>query len=361
MDTNKLPFISLIVIAVLAIVPFTNAFDGLPSGGGFGSGDSSGGGFGSGSTSGGGFGSGAMSGGGFGSGFGSGGGFGSGVGGGAPGTSGGFGGTPGGSSGFGSDVGGGAGGVGFPPSGPPGFPGTPGGFPGGFPPGSGPGGFPPEADAQWIIPLEDVTLLQGSPNTVIQHDVFSKCEDPDDDELVFSIATTSDYFDLNFRQNGDLLLFNLDRDFTGTEEVTITCNGIPESFNVDVIERDGKPKAGPRDPVGESRDRLSVHIGAIRLPTAYEVTPGDIIPVTVTFRNNGDEGLDNVKAAVVIPSLAVRDSVGPFDMHLGESVSRTFALMLPGNMEPGLYYARITIDSGSLHRTVHREIEVTYE
>jgi len=68
--------------------------------------------------------------------------------------------------------------------------------------------------------------------------------------------------------------------------------------------------------------------------------------------------LDNVKVAVVIQDLAVRASAGPFDLSVGKRVSRTLNLVLPEDVQEGIYYLRITIHSESLHRVVHRDIEI---
>jgi len=365
--TKTLPFISMILIATMIAAPFIFAFDGGGFGG-FGSGIDGGGagGFGSAFDGGGagGFGS-AFDGGGaggFGSAFdgGGSGGFGSAFDGGG---SGGFGsafdgggagsssstGTPGGS--FDSGTGGSFDGGGI------------GGFPGGdFPGGPSPGGpgFPGGVDAVWED-LADVTILKGSPSgTIIQEDVFSKCSDPDDDLLFFSIASSSAYFDLAFVSD-DLRIFDLEPEFVGTEEVTLTCNGVPESFLLHVVEEICPicpPGPGPKPTPGNDED-ISVYIGAIIIPNAYDAAAGDLVPVTISFKNNGDKKLENLKVAVAIPSLGVRASVGPMDLNVGKRVSKTVYIELPEDTQPGLYEdVRITMDSGSLHRAKHRTVEV---
>jgi hypothetical protein len=350
--TKTLPFVSLILIATMIGAPFIFAIEGGSFGGFDGSGFS-GGSFGGTDTSG-------FSGGSFGgtdpSGF-SGGSFGgfdpSGFSGGSYGgsDSGAFSGgsTTGstGSSGPGSIDGGSTGGS-F-DGGSSGFPGD---FPGGPTPGPGPG-FPSEHDAVWQD-LSDVTILRGSPSgTLIQEDVFSKCSDPDSEELFFEIASTSAHYELFFFSD-DIRIFDLDPGFTGSEEVVVTCNGVPESFILNVV-APGTPAPTPEDDEG---DGLSVHIGAIIIPNAYDAMAGDTIPVTISFKNNGDEELENLKAAVAIPDLGVRASVGPLDLKVGKRISKTVYIELPEDAQAGLYYARITIDSGSLHRVKHRDVEL---
>ncbi len=347
--TKTLPFVSLILIATMITAPFIFAFDGGGPGG-FGSvfdgGGAGGTGIGFDGSGSGGFGVGFDGGssGGLGVGFDGGGSAGTGVGfdGGSPGSStGSTGGIPGGSTGStGGSFDGGS----------PGFPG--GDIPGGPTPGPGPG-FPPEADAVWED-LADVTIRQGSPSgTLIQENVFGKCSDPDSEELFFEIASTSANYELFFFSD-DIRIFDLDPAFIGTEEVAVTCNGVPESFLLHVV-APGIPTPTPSD---EDDDGLSVHIGAIIIPNAYDAAAGDTIPVTISFKNNGDEKLENLKAAVAIQDLNVRASVGPLDLSVGKRISKTVYIELPEDAQPGLYYARITIDAGSLHRVKHRDVEL---
>ncbi|MEM3154009.1 MAG: NEW3 domain-containing protein [Candidatus Woesearchaeota archaeon] len=239
-----------------------------------------------------------------------------------------------------------------------GFPGFPGGgIPGGPTPGPGPG-FPSEHDAVWED-LSDVTILRGSPSgTLVQENVFDKCSDPDSDELVFAIASSSPHYNLFFIAD-DIRIFDLNPGFTGTEEVIVTCNGVPESFLLHVVER-GAPAPSQSDE--DDGDGLSIHIGAIIIPNAYDALAGDVVPVTISFKNNGDEKLENLEAAVAIPDLGVRASVGPIeDVSVGKRISKTIYVDLPEDTQPGEYPVRITIDSGSLHRVKHRYVEVIFQ
>jgi len=231
-----------------------------------------------------------------------------------------------------------------------GFPG--GDLPGGPAPGPGPG-FPSEHDAVWQD-LSDVTISQGSPSgTIIQANVFSKCSDPDDTELFFAITSTSTHYNLFFLAD-DIRIFRLDPSFTGTEQVVVTCNGVPESFLLHVV-KPGSPTPSIND---DESDGISVHIGSIIIPNAYDAMAGDVVPVTISFKNNGDKKLEDLKAAVAIQDLNVRASIGPMDLNVGKRVSKTVYIELPQDAQPGLYYARITIDSGSLHRVKHRDVEL---
>ena len=225
------------------------------------------------------------------------------------------------------------------------------GFPGDLP--GEPGDFPTEHDAVWQD-LTDKTIFQGSPDgTMIQKNVFSKCTDPDSDQLVFQITSTSTHYELSFIGD-DIRLFDLDYTFVGTETVTVTCNGVPESFLLHVITHGITPRTEP----DTEDDRLSLFIGAIIIPNAYDAQAGDQVPVMISFKNNGDESLENLEAAVVIQDLGVRAAFGPLDLPVGRRVTRTVFIELPEDVKPGTYYTRIMLDSGALHRVKYRDVEV---
>ncbi len=328
--TRTLPFISLLLIASMFLAPLIFAFDG-GSFGGFDSGASFGGSFG-------GFDSGAAFGGSFG-----------GTDSGAP-----FGGS---SESTGESTSGGtsgtSGGTGGSFDNPPGFDPTP--FPPGGPTPPGDAPFPDNAAAIWQD-LPDKTIYQGSSSgTLIQENVFEKCTDPDDDLLYFTIASTSPNFELFFTFD-DLRIFGLDPLFIGTETVTLTCNGVPESFLLHVVPKTPGPKDGD-DGDGEG-DGLSVHIGTIRITNADDATAGDLVPVIISFKNNGDRELENLKATVIIQELGVRASIGPLDVAVGKTVSRTIYADLPEDVQPGEYDVGIFVNSGSLHRAKYRYVDV---
>ncbi len=231
------------------------------------------------------------------------------------------------------------------------------GFTDGLPPITPPGGdtgFPTEADAVWQD-LPDVTIFQASPDgTIIQSDVFSKCTDPDDELLFFEITSTSGNYELFFIGN-DIRIFDLDQTFIGTETATVTCNGVPESFALSVISRGTTQRSAPAT---EEEDRLSVFIGAIIIPDQYDAQAGAIVPVTISFKNNGDHELEDVSVAVSIPDMNIRGSGRIEELPIGKRVSKTISLEVPEGVQPGTYYARITIDGSSVHRIKHRDVEV---
>ncbi len=117
------------------------------------------------------------------------------------------------------------------------------------------------------------------------------------------------------------------------------------------------PQPTPHIPDVSRKDELSVHIGSIRFLNSYE-TAGDIVPMTISFENNGNEKLEDIKVAMLIQDLAIRSSVGPFDLRVGERITKTLYVQLPAPLEQETYFVRITINSGSMQRVIHREIEV---
>ncbi|VVB81884.1 Uncharacterised protein [uncultured archaeon] len=44
------------------------------------------------------------------------------------------------------------------------------------------------------------------------------------------------------------------------------------------------------------------------------------------------------------------------DLTTGKRASKTMYIELPQDVQPGTYYAQITIDSGSIHRIKYREV-----
>lgn len=248
-----------------------------------------------------------------------------------------------------------------PVQGTPGMPTTP-GIPGGFdsipeffdtppsftdtPPIFIPGNFP----AVWNK-LHDVSIPRGTPTgTIIYKDITKECVDPDDKKLTFKVVSNSPNFDLAF-VSGSLAIFYLNENFVGSETVKLSCNGIIGSFKLKVFEPAG----------GNNIDEdLSLHVGSIRIPNQFDAVQGEWVPVIISVRNNGDKRLTDLTVNVAVAELGIRAArVGPFDLPLGKRVTKTLYVQLPENVEPGTYYARITMDSSNgMSRTIHRDIDV---
>lgn len=209
-----------------------------------------------------------------------------------------------------------------------------------------PGDFP----AVWNK-LHDVAIPRGtSTGTIIYKDITKECRDSDSDKLVFKVVSDSPHFDLAF-VSGSLAIFYLNENFVGTETVKLSCNGIIGTFKLNVYE----PARGD----GFDED-LSLHVGSIRIPNQFDAVQGEWVPVIISIRNNGDERLDDLTVSVSIAELGIRAArAGPIDLSIGKRVTKTLYVQLPENVEPGTYYARITMDSSNgMSRTIHRDIDV---
>lgn len=228
--------------------------------------------------------------------------------------------------------------------------------------GSNPPDYSPEDFPAVWDRLNDVKIFQGTRDGYpIQEDITSKCVDIDDEKLVIKIEDKgSDKYKLRF-EDGDLEIYRLDPDYTGDSRITLSCNGVLASFELSVIEK-GKDKPGDDDgdKEGSDRETISVHIGSIKIPNQFDSTPGEWVPVYISIRNNGDKKLEDFVMNLKVAELGIRAArVGPFDVSIGKRVSKQLFLQLPENMEPGTYYARITMDtSNGVSRTIHREIDV---
>lgn len=188
--------------------------------------------------------------------------------------------------------------------------------------------------------------------TIIYEDITTECRDPDDDNLVFKVESDSEYFDLSF-VGTDLAIYYLNENFVGTETVRVSCNAISTTFKLAVFDDTGSSNGGDNEDV-------SVHIGSIRIPNQYDSLAGDLVPVIVSVRNNGDKRLEDLTLNVAIQELGIRSArVGPFDLTVGKRMTKLLYIQLPENVKPCTYYARITMDSSNgLSRTIHRDIEV---
>ncbi|RJQ19045.1 hypothetical protein C4580_05705 [Candidatus Woesearchaeota archaeon] len=110
-------------------------------------------------------------------------------------------------------------------------------------------------------------------------------------------------------------------------------------------------------PEEQKQPRADVHVNTIAIQDF--ATAGEMVLVTLNFENSGDIKLEDVKAQISIPELGIRSPrVGPFDLRTGKNVGRTLALEIPEDAAPGNYAVRVTIDSGAVHRIVHRDIEI---
>jgi len=125
----------------------------------------------------------------------------------------------------------------------------------------------------------------------------------------------------------------------------VDCNPLPN------------PNPNPRPRPGSS-DTLRIFIHRIFLNDPFEQLPGTVLPLRITFENDGSKDMDNTKVLVMIPDLQLRDTVGPFNLDTGDQVTKMLFLELPEGAAPGTYPVRLFIHNLQDKRIVHREIEV---
>ncbi|RMD57833.1 hypothetical protein D6825_02770 [Candidatus Woesearchaeota archaeon] len=133
-----------------------------------------------------------------------------------------------------------------------------------------------------------------------------------------------------------------------------------QKFNVDVT-FSGQPQqpapvqTAPAQKVESKRE--SVQIGSINY--IDNVGPGGMLVFKMSFRNNGDVDLEDASVKVTVPELGVRSaSLKVEELNRKDREIKTLTVYIPQEATPGWYYARLTIDSGSVHRVVHRDFEV---
>ena len=206
-----------------------------------------------------------------------------------------------------------------------------------------------DRNAQWGS-LDNQSIKQASPDwTVVYPNVTDLCSDPDGDAYV-SVESWHDNFGILVWFK-DLLVYWLNPFFVGTETVTLGCNNVTSSFELNVTPLQGADFTDAHTP------DEGLFIGTIAIPDY--ASEGSFVPITIAYRNSGELKLRNVKAVASIPELGIRSPNALLqDMGLGKKNSETLLIELPESVEPGTYTVRITLDSGSVHRVVHRDIVV---
>lgn len=206
-----------------------------------------------------------------------------------------------------------------------------------------------EDPTQWNTLVNQKIKQASQDGTIVYPDMALQCVDPDS-AVIITVASTHDDYRLAFNGN-HLSVYQLSSDYVGTETITMNCNGIPATFKL-TVEKDDKAET--------SSDEVSLHVSSIRIAD-MEAQPGDAVPVYLSFKNDGKKNLKDVTAAVTIAELGIRASIGPFDLDRKDNAQRTFILWLPNDTEAGTYYVRTTINSESVHRVIHRDLEVTIQ
>lgn len=120
----------------------------------------------------------------------------------------------------------------------------------------------------------------------------------------------------------------------------------------------GTTPPGPEpSPPSKLDEGVSLKIVSTRFP--FTGNAGSALPIYITVENNGNEKLEDTTITVLSQELAIRTSIGPFDLGKGDTESRTLLLRIPANAPAGKYPLRFTISSNSqIKRIVYRELEI---
>ncbi|MBI5065279.1 carboxypeptidase regulatory-like domain-containing protein [Candidatus Woesearchaeota archaeon] len=111
-------------------------------------------------------------------------------------------------------------------------------------------------------------------------------------------------------------------------------------------------------PLTPEKKERTLSISSVRIPSAFEVKPGEQVLIVVNEANTGEEKLENVRATAVIQELGLRATSKVEDLGKKDSSAQKLVLDLPKDMTEGIYYLRISLDSDHVHRVIYREIEV---
>ncbi|MFH1641590.1 MAG: S8 family serine peptidase [Nanoarchaeota archaeon] len=114
------------------------------------------------------------------------------------------------------------------------------------------------------------------------------------------------------------------------------------------------PVPAPKIPI---KINNNVKISSAKIINDY-IQPGEDLQTKVSIENEGNTDLDDVKITLVIPELALRKRIGPFDLDEGDDITELIYAQMPDNTPPGEYLVRITISNDKVKRVRHRSIIV---
>ncbi len=88
------------------------------------------------------------------------------------------------------------------------------------------------------------------------------------------------------------------------------------------------------------------------------VSVGDMYFMHVNVNNDGTDDLDDLKVRVLIYDLGVIFQTNPFDLDDGDRDGKFVFWDVPSNVEPGTYWARVTVSNDDVRRVKHRLITI---
>ncbi len=183
-------------------------------------------------------------------------------------------------------------------------------------------------------------------STVYNYD--ADAVDPDNDRVTFSLTVKPDGATVN--PDTGLVLWTPGSRQLGPAFFTIVASdgnlNDTQSWTVTVK---------LPDRIGIPRQELFVE--HVILPECIEA--GDRALVYVSVENIGNYPQDEVTVTALAFDDDMRKRIGPFDLDIGESVSKPFYMDIPEDAAPGKYDMRITISNDFVRRVKHREVEIS--
>jgi len=109
----------------------------------------------------------------------------------------------------------------------------------------------------------------------------------------------------------------------------------------------------------QSRTVEGLDFMRINFVNGEQIRAGDALGLSFALENNGDVGYDDLKITATVYDLGITRSVGSFDLHTDDEVTKTLILDIPYYAYPGEYPVRITVSGDGVNkRVVHRYFNV---
>jgi hypothetical protein len=116
---------------------------------------------------------------------------------------------------------------------------------------------------------------------------------------------------------------------------------------------------GTEEPTDRDEDEESIGIKILSTRFPAQATSGEPVFMSLYIENAGTEDLEDVKIAIVSQDLGIRTSAGPFDLDSKDDVTKTLLMDIPADTPEGNYFLRFTITSnGQTRRTIYRDIDL---
>ncbi len=159
---------------------------------------------------------------------------------------------------------------------------------------------------------------------------------------------------LNVDQVTGLITWTPKESDLGNHYVTVQAekNGITatKTFTITVFTNPNK---------AQSNTVEDLDIMRINFVNGEQVDAGDQLVLSFNLENNGEVSYDNMKITVTIYDLGITRSVGSFDLHTNDDITKTLHLDVPYYAPAGEYPIRVTLSADGINkRVVHRYFDV---